>query len=178
MYELDKSRTAVVFVDDRASNLPRRSLRTLLAAEVERMLLAKGVVKDMVSGQSALAAAAADKGGQLMSIADIGRSVGAEQVVYVAVDSFSLSADGQVFEPRMTMRVKVIDATNDKRLWPEDRAGQVVLARVTAKQGTLPSTTTERARAEDELARAAGEYIARLFFKHEKIGGPRAPTSG
>lgn len=176
LYDLDKERTAVVFVDDRGNYLPRRSLRITLAAEAERLILKKELVKDMISGQSAMSAAAGEKGGQLLSIADVGRSVSADQVIYVSIEEFTLSPDGQAFVPSLAMRVKVIDATNDKRLWPEDRAGHPVSVRLRAK-GILPTSTTERAKAEDELARAAGEALAHLFYKHERPGGPKAPDT-
>ncbi len=176
LYDLDKERTAVIFVDDRGNYLPRRSLRITLATEAERLILKKNLVKDMISAQSAMAAAAAEKGGQLMSIADVGRSVSADQVIYVSIDEFALSPDGQAFVPSLSMRVKVIDANNDRRLWPEDRAGHPVSVRLRAR-GMMPDSTTERAKAEDELARAAGEALAHLFYKHEKPAGTRAPDT-
>lgn len=176
-HELDKERTAVVFVDDRGNQFPRRAMRLTLASEAESLILGKGLVKDMISAQSALSAAGGDRGNDLVSIAEIGRSVGADQVIYVSIDRFTLSPDGQLFEPSLLMRVKVIDATNDRRVWPEDKAGYTLLARVGTKTGTVPTSTTERAKAEDEVARAAGADLGRLFFKHEKINGPRAPTS-
>jgi hypothetical protein len=175
-YELDKERTAVIFVDDRANNLPRRALRITISTEAERLMLKKEVVKDMVSGQSALAAASTEKGGELLPIADVGRAVSADLVIYVSIDEFTLSPDGQAFVPSTAMRVKVVDAINDKRLWPEDRNGYPLNVRMGAK-GIVPNSTTERAKAEDELARAAGESVARLFFKHEKPGGPKAPDT-
>ncbi len=172
-YTLDKERSAVIFVDDRANNMPRRALRITLSAEAERLILKEELVKEMISGQSALAAAGAERDGSLLSIADVGRSVSADQVIYVSIDEFTLSPDGQSFLPSISMRVKVVDAINDKRLWPEDRNGHPLNVRLKAK-GIIPSSSTERAKAEDDLARAAGEALAQLFFKHVKPGGPRA----
>lgn len=174
-HTLDSKRSAVIVIDDRANFVPRRALRLTMAAEAEKHLLGEKALEDMISGQSALAAAGAEKDGRPLAIAEIGRAVGAEVVIYVAVDEFTLSPDGQSFVPTARLRVKVIDATNDRRIWPEDRAGQSVVARVPPKQGTAPTGLTEQARAEDELARSAGLAIARLFFKHDRPKGVKVP---
>ncbi len=175
VYSLDPERPTVVFIDDRSSVVPRRSLRMLMAGEIERNVLGEKLVKDMISAQSALAASAAERDGKPMPITEIGRAVRAEVVIYVAVDMFTLSVDGAGFDPTAAMRVKIIDAVNDKRLWPEDRAGYSVVARLDPKQGGGPSNTTERARVEDELAVHAGLTVARLFFKHESPKGVKVP---
>lgn len=177
VFTLDKERTGVIFVDDRGNRLPRRALRVQMAEAGEKVILKKRLVKDMVSGQSALQASAADRGGKLLSIAEIGRAVGAQQVIYAAVEEYRLSPDGQTFEPSMTLRVKVIDAVNDKRVWPEDRAGHAVVVRLPSQQGSPPTGSAERARVEDALAAAAGAALSRLFYKHEVPKGPNAPES-
>lgn len=171
LYTLEKERSAVVFVDDRGNRMPRRSLRLTAAQEAEKFILKKGLVRDMISGQSALAASAADKGGTLLSIAEIGRAVGAQQVIYVSVESFALSTDGSTYDPVATLRVKVIDAVNDKRLWPEDRAGCELGVRVPVRARAMPEGGAARAKAEDDLAAQAGRAVAELFFKHEKPSG-------
>jgi hypothetical protein len=166
-YTLDKERTAVVFVDDRANRMPRRALRTAMAAEAERVILGQKLVKDMITGQSAIQAAEADPEGQPVSIAEIGRSIGAQQVIYATIDTFTLSPDGQTFAPSMVVRVKVLDAADGKRLWPEDRRGATLPVQIPPKQGTAAASSIELTRAENELATAAGLALARLFFKHE-----------
>lgn len=170
-YTLEKNRAAVVFVDDRGNRMPRRSLRLTTAQEAEKLILKKGVVTDVISGQSALAASAADRGGRLLSIAEIGRAVGAQQVIYVSVEAFALSTDGSTYDPVATLRVKVIDAVNDKRLWPEDRAGYELNVRVPVRARAMPEGGAARARAEDDLAAQAGQAVAELFYKHEKPSG-------
>jgi hypothetical protein len=89
-------------------------------------------------------------------------------VIYATVDQFALSGDGQSFSPTATLRIKVIDVASDKRLWPEEPRGHPVIVRLEAKQGTPPTSTSARYKAEDELARQTGLQIARLFFNHEK----------
>ncbi|MCC6660535.1 MAG: hypothetical protein IT437_06575 [Phycisphaerales bacterium] len=171
-YGLDPALPTVVFVDDLNSRVPRRSLRLVLAQAVEQTLLDRGGVKDVISAQSALSASKAEKDGRPLSIAEIGKAVGASVVVYMTVDSFSLFPDGQAFAPMCQVRVKVIDASSDKRVWPEDRAGHTVVTRAVIR-GEISPNVNDRARAEDELARQAGVDVAQLFFKHER---PRGAT--
>jgi type IV secretory pathway protease TraF len=174
-HTLEPGRPTVVLIDDRASHVPRRALRAAMAAEAERVLLKERALTDMISGQSALAAASVERDGRPLPITEVGRAVGAEVVIYATVDEFTLSPDGQTFVPTARLRVKVIDAVNDRRLWPEDRAGYTLLSRVPPKQGTAPTTLSEQARAEDELAKQAGLDLARLFFKHERPKGVQVP---
>lgn len=169
-FELNPDLPTVVFVDDRNSRVPRRSLRLVMAQSAEKTILDADKVLDMISAQSALTASQGDMDGRPLSIAEIGRAVGASQVIYVTVDSFSLFPDGQAFAPMCQMRVKVIDAASDKRVWPEDRAGHTVVTRAVVRGEIMPNTN-DRARAEDDLARQAGVDLGQLFFKHERPRG-------
>jgi hypothetical protein len=171
VYTLDPERPTVILVDDRSNRVPRRSLRLTLAQEAEKSLLKEKALKDMIGAQAALTAAGADKDGRPLSIAEIGRAVGAQVVIYATVDQFTLSPDGNSFLPTAQLRVKIIDAVNDKRIWPDDRGGYICTARLPIKGDTAPTTLNEQAKAEDELAQETGLALARLFFKHERPRG-------
>jgi len=175
LYELDKNRTAVVFVDNRLSRVPRRASRVAMGEETENVLLKEKAVKDMVSTQSAIQAAGTDRDGKPAAITEVGKAVKADVVIYATVDEFTLSRDGQTFAPSATLRVKVVDAAQGRRLWPESPTGQVLAVRLSPKTGDLPTSTAARFAAEDELARQAGREIAWLFIDHEAphtIKGP------
>lgn len=172
---LDPKRSTVVFIDDRLSRVPRRSSRVAIGEQVEQALLKEGVVKDMVSSQSALQAAGNDREGKPAAITEVGQSVKADVVIYATVDEFVLTRDGQTYSPMAMLRVKVIDAVTGKRLWPESPAGHVVAARLSPKTATLPESTAARFMAEDELAKQAGQEIAWLFFDHETPKGIKGP---
>src|SRR6185369_3165982 len=90
-------------------------------------------------------------------ISEIGKSVQADVVIYATIDAFHLTPDGQTFQPGASFRVRVVDATNDKRLWPESKPyGEIVNVSVSPKTSDLPTSTASRFAAEDELARQAG----------------------
>src|SRR4051794_7604017 len=175
VYELDKDRTTVVFVDDRGNRVPRRTLRLQIAQEAEKALLKEKVVKDMISAESALAAAGGDRYEKPTPITDIGKAIKADRVVYATVDRFSLSPDGQTLSPTVELRVKVIDAQSEARLWPEDARGYPLTVRLQAKAADLPSTAAARQQAEDELARQTGMKLAQLFYNHERPRDIKVP---
>lgn len=166
VHTLDKNRTTVVVIDDRGNHVPRRALRVLMGDVAERTLLKQKVVKDMVSSQSALAAAASDRSGKPLSVAEIGEAVRSEVVVYATVDSFSISPDGTTLSPTVVMRVRVVDVAKDERMWPEDPAGHRHITRMAARVQTMPTSTTARYQLEDDLAKRAGLELAQLFFDH------------
>jgi len=168
VHQLDKARPTVVFFDDRANCMPRRALRVAAAKRTERLLLDRGAVTTAISAEAALALASQDKYGDPMSVADIGRAVQADVIVYATVDSFTLSQDGATYAPAATVRVKVIDAKEDRRIWPEDGPGATIEIRPQAKTGDVPTDLASYAKAEQELAELMGERVAQLFYDHER----------
>jgi len=175
VYELDAKKSMVVFIDDRANVVPRRALRVTMAEQAEKTLLKERVATDMISAQSAMAAVGQERQGKPMPIAEIGTAVRADLVIYATVDYFTLSRDGQSFNPSTLLRVKVVDTSTDKRLWPEDPRGYPVEVRLDAKTAAMPTSTSGRYKAEDELAVQAGLEVARLFFTHEAVKSVKSP---
>lgn len=177
VHELSKDRPTVIFIDDRSNKIPRRVLRVTIGEEAERLMLDKKVIATgkLISSQSSLAAASQDKFGEPLPVTEIGRAVNAEVVVYAAVDEFTLSPDGQSFIPTVSMRVKVIDAVSEERIWPAEGSGHPVRIRLPIRQGTAPTSIADQMRAEQELARYAGQALAKLFYTHEADRGVNAP---
>ena len=102
------------------------------------------------------------------TIQRIGRELGAEQVIYIRVESFSLrdTPDYPVLTPRVTVRVKVIDANSpvgDARLWPEDGAGHPSECSRQASEATDAAHTDLVA---TKLGKDTAQFVGRLFFKH------------
>ncbi len=173
VFELDDERTTIVFIDDRNSRMPRRSLRYQMAEAAESLLLEKRVMDEesLLASRAAMQIALTESSESPMSIADIGRSVGAEVVVYVTIDTFALSPDGVTLAPIVQARVKVIDTVANERLWPlgEMESGYPLTMRYTTRVGDLPKTRAERNRAENSTASSFGMRIAFMFFTHETL---------
>ncbi|MBX3404121.1 MAG: hypothetical protein KF699_11985 [Phycisphaeraceae bacterium] len=175
LYTLPDNRPAVVFVDDPDSRLPSRIVRQRMGKAAERELLDNKCVRDaeIVSSDAAVAASAIDRFGQRQTIAQIGQKVGAEVVVYVRPETFALSPDGAQFAPSGSARIKVVDASNGRRLWPApdsaDPAAQWHTVRydLPTRQGSVPDSPAQIQAAEHQLAEELGRAVARVFFKHE-----------
>jgi len=167
--KLDKSRTHVFFVDDRASLMPKRSLRAVIGQTAEQRLIREEILKpDMVvPSAQAMRVVEYESGDSPLSIADIGRKVGAEVVVYMTIDRWSLTRDGSSPAPTAHGRIKIIDALENERLFPGQDTGHPVTVRLPTRPGQVPDDRVERGRLERELAVALGIELAKVFFKHE-----------
>lgn len=167
IYELDDKKTGVVFVDDRANRLPRRDLRRVIAEAAEKELRDRSLLAEVVASREAFAAASRDRYGDPMPISEIGQTVGADVVIYITVDSFVLTPDGQTLAPTAILRVKIIDANEHARLWPEQRDGHEVTAAMPRQTGSFPRDRGARTELTTQLAEVAGLGVAQVFYTHE-----------
>jgi hypothetical protein len=164
-HTLDANRPTVIFIDDRLSVLPRRTLRTAIADRAETDLLRNKVLVNMIDNASIQAAAARDTGEQGSSIVRLGQSVEAEVIIYVWMDSFGLTPDGSTFQPFATARVKVIDTVaKESRVWPESFEGHLVGVTPRVRASEVPTTAAAQSKAQEELAAQLGTAIGYLFY--------------
>lgn len=171
VYELDPLRKTVIFIDDSANKLPRKALIEEIGRTAEELLLRKEAVAEgsMIASRGATLAARQDRFGAARSIIEIGQDVGADQVIYVRFDDFSLTPDGVSFLPSATMRVKVLDAATGERLWPVDQPlGQSITLTMPQGQGTAPTDRAELLQAQERLANWIGVGLSQLFYEHEQ----------
>lgn len=168
-FTLDPKRSTVVFVDDQNSVLTRRALRMEIAAAATETIQSEKLVEDMIDSRGAIVAATRDRDSEPMSVVAVGRAVKAQVVIYVIVDAFSLSSGGVAYAPAARVRVKVMDAENDHRLWPEASLaeGAPLNINMHEKPGSRPQSSAQVAQAENELAHEVGVAVGELFFEHE-----------
>jgi hypothetical protein len=168
-FTLDKTRPTVVFVDDQNSVLPRRSIRMEIASSATELIQSEKLVDDMIDSRGAIIAATRDRDSEPMSVVGVGRAVKASVVIYVAVDGFSLTSGGVAYAPVARVRVKVIDAEHDIRLWPPENLpeGAPLNINMYEKARGRPQSASQVAQAENELAREIGVAVGELFFEHE-----------
>jgi len=170
LYTLDKNRTYTIFIDDFRNRLPRRSLRFQMAETAEAILIEQGAISAdrLLASQAASRVAAGELPDDRLSIADIGRQIGADVVIYVTIDGWILSRDAQSAQPSVLSRVKVIDVDLNKRVWPPNPEGYVLALQPKDMQGDLPTSLAGKAELERALAERFGLALAQMFFKHEK----------
>jgi hypothetical protein len=105
------------------------------------------------------------------NVARIGRELGAEQVIYVSLQTFRVSEDNVIYRPLAEARVKVIDATAGTRVFPPatDRYGKsghpiVQQQNYGSRDGANSTTDLVVAR---RLAEALAQDVAWLFYEHK-----------
>jgi hypothetical protein len=168
MHELAPEAPTVVFIDDRASRLGRRSLRLLIAEQATRDLIDRADMKAMIAPRAALDAAVGEAPGDPTDLTTLTKNAQAQVMIYATIDRFTLSGDGASLSPQCVMRVKVIDvASENPRNWPDEFKGQTLVVPFAQTTGQLPRNATDLALAEDAIAKQAGVALARLFYKYE-----------
>lgn len=168
VYSLDSKRPTVVFVDDRNNVLKRVAIRQVIAQAAQSELLDQGTLKNVIDCKAAYQVVGRDKSNNVLSIVEVGKAVNAEIVIYVTVDAFGLSPDGNSYSPAASMRVKVMDVTKDQpRIWPKEREGYSFMASFRQQAAKMPESLSEVAQAEDLLAKQCGRAIQQLFDTHE-----------
>lgn len=161
-------RKMVVFVDDRANRLPRSRLRREIAmATTEELVNKQQIITTAISPDAAIrAASTSDISGELLTIDEIGRAVGAEMVIYITVDAFRVTSEDAMPRPICLMRVKVVDAISGERIFPEASGGIPVSAQMNFKT-EFAYTPEQLPRLQDELARFSGLRASQVFWEHE-----------
>ena len=85
----------------------------------------EGLVREVVSGRELIAyVRKVETSKKRVSIEELGKSVGADLVLYVEMDMFTLTPDGGVPKPSASARVKVVDVAAKERIFPVAGADQ------------------------------------------------------
>ncbi len=105
-----------------------------------------------------------------MSAREIGEKLGAEQVLYIWVERFTMHAEpgAPLFQGEFAVRAKVLstDRVRDVRLWPRAGTGRLCAAT------TEPVSEGGEVSASDvatELGRKLGQTVAALFYEHREF---------
>lgn len=167
VYTLPEGATYVVFVDDPSSKVAVRRLRYTISDTATHELLEKRVLTDMLEPRGIIGAASKEHHGDRMSISELGKSVGADFVIYALVTKYSLSPEAGSYLPQATLRVKVIDVAKGGRVWPEAEFGHPMEIQIPQIPGQSPLTSADRLGVEEQLALRAGKGLAQLFYRHE-----------
>jgi len=167
VYTLPEHATTVVFVDDPSSKIAQRRLRYAMADTATDQLLGKRVLTDMLEPRGIIAAATKESHSERMSITELGKSVGADIVIYAVVTNFSLTPETGSYIPQAFLRVKVIDVAQGKRVWPDSEFGHPIEVQIPQLPGLSPEGNAGQLAIEQKLAVRAGLGISQLFYRHE-----------
>lgn len=174
-YQLDRQRTVAVVIDDPDSIVPSMGYRRVMLATVQELLASKAKVRQVIDNRDTMAVLARDSAQERMSLTEIGKAIGAEQVVWARIEGYSLAASTGEYRPNAQLRVKVIDVTANQKAWPnEPQQGFALDVTMRVRPDFTPTTGPEQRAAMEELAEYAGRAMAELFYNEEKVFSARA----
>lgn len=122
---------------------------------------------------------------------EIGRQLGADQVIHVNIDYVQMSIQPGVIEPKAIVTLKVIDANKAIRLFPPPSAVTDIDGLETSKRGYRITVELPRSIMLDmdhgtenlllrKLSEQIGYIAARVFYEHPKLEdgqGPGRPST-
>ncbi len=159
-----QSRPLVVLVEDyhRATGLTDDELLSRYVEEEIRGHVKKMPVVDSAKVREIRIAKPEDF--KKMTVAEVGRTVGAEQVVWVAVTERTVESllGGESLRGDVAVRVKMVDVKSGQTLWPTDMADGYPLSTGTTWGAANAGSESEL---KNSLYRGLSEKIAKLFYK-------------
>jgi len=166
-YEPPKDKTFLVFVDDMVHPVFYEPVKGELAEKLNRQLVDKGVAAKTIPYSKVLALASATPGFNRLSVSEVGEKLGADIVLYVIVDKFSLKDNEAtpLWQGRLSTTVRLV-AVGIDRLWPEDRLEGYPVEPLEMSPETHPSPTYGEVLSK-KLAEKMADRIAKLFYDHE-----------
>ncbi len=177
VYPLDKDKLTVIMVEDDQELMGDPTAAGLIAATATLNLEKNGGFADnMIQGQQ-LVQAERRIGTRVwrgMKIADIGREVGAQRVVYAQIAHVDAAQESDILQARLGLKITVVDVATGKVLFPEVTetdtwsSGPGKMAShplmVQLKQRQPRFNRAYQPVVSQDLAKEAGVHLARLFY--------------
>jgi len=161
-FALPPEKTVLVFPDDLIHPISYPPVKRAVAEEVGRLLKENEVVADVVSYDRLVNLQQAEPQFNRWAISTVGKKLGADLVVYVNFQEFSLKdvSVGTLWRGRLGANVRVVDVHEARRIWPDESAGRAVSASEPTTDNASESYGAELAR---KLAGQLAEEVAGLF---------------
>lgn len=166
LYKPPAGKTILVFVDDLLHPVSYEPVKAELTERLNKQLTTQKIAGETIPYERLLNLIAATPQFDQLSIGEVGRRLGADIVLYVQVEEFSLkdSPASLLWRGRFAATVRMVDVEVG-RLWPEERPGGYPLepVEISARQEASPTYGAKLAR---DLAESLAEKIAKLFYDH------------
>jgi hypothetical protein len=147
------------------------SLRRVIADKASADIMQFTDVDITIAPQDAMSIVAKkERANKVMSIEDIGKEVGAQQVIYVEMVMFAESPDGATPKPTAHAQVRVIDIEAQERVFPPadgTEKSRSIQASLNVVDPAELRNGSSRSKLMQQLADETGEVIGKLFYKHE-----------
>jgi hypothetical protein len=167
LYEPPEGKTILVFVDDVLYPVSYPAIKGELTRQLNQQLTTHELAAKTVPYQRLASLIAATPQFNLLAVSQVGQKVGADIVLYVQIDKFSLKEEAtkELWKGELQVTVRMVDVT-EGRLWPEDRPAGYRVPAVKTPTRTEASPTYADELTKTLAAQMAGE-VAKLFRKHE-----------
>lgn len=162
----------LVFVDDQTNVLPRTTLRANLAGAISVELQERGLIPAYTNPSDAMAMVRSrERSGRRMSMEAIAREAGVSQMIFIEMESFSLTEQSWVPRPNATCLVKVLDFDHGARVFPKDAVGALGGRRINVTMreispDNLRSSSARRTQ-QAELVQALARNVVMIFRERE-----------
>ena len=163
-FKLPANKTVLVFPDDLDNPLSYPPVKRRLSQKLSAVLEHENIAAKTIPYDRLIELKSNEPEFNLMSILKIGRKLGADLVIYVNIEQFTLKDNpvDTLWRGRLAGRVKVVDVLKG-RIWPEESAGYPV--RVNAPLAESHSDTFGGELAK-KLAEDFAVEVAQLFHAH------------
>jgi len=160
----------LILVDDLEERVTWAPARDLIAKEFARELLEHKATLKVISPETVRRFRRTHANFDDLKCTQVGRLVGAEQVLWIAVTAFY--AEEEVHDTTqaasLSVTVRVINPNERKsrhkvRLWPTNREGKAVAVQLNANEVNRLKT---KDRIATELSRKLAADVAKLFYEH------------
>ena len=163
-YKLPGGKKVLVFTDDIDNPVEYSPIKRIVSDKVSAVLREKKLAAETIPYERIMDLQASHQDFYRMPVAAVGRQLGADLVIYIALERFSLKETplDTLWKGALSAKVRVIDVWKGK-LWPEKSDGRVVTVNTPEVHNT--SETYSEVLAQQLGEQLAGE-VAGLFHEH------------
>ncbi len=170
-HELEQVKT-LIFVDDQTNVLPRTVLRSNLASAISVELQERSLIPSFVNSSDAMAMVRSrERSGKRMSMEAIAREADVSQLIFIEMESFSLTEQNWIPRPNASCLVRVLDFKNGTRTYPKDALGQLGGRRVNVTMREISPdamrSASERRTQQLSLVSKLSSSVVTLFRERE-----------
>lgn len=160
-FTLPSGKTILVFPDDMDYPLLYPTVKRALAEKADNLLIKYSLASKTIPYDKLIDLRNAEPKFNQMSIPKIGRRLGADLVIYISIEEFSLKDNpvNTLWRGRFVAKVKVVDVLKG-RIWPDESAGFSISINEPITENPSEAFGAELAR---KLAERMAEEVCGLF---------------
>jgi hypothetical protein len=173
LYEPPEGKKFLVFVDDLQHGAVHEPVKQELTNQLNRMLVDNDVAASIIPYDDLLDLITVTPKFNRLAVNQVGQKLGADVVLYVRVDKFSVKDDdvSPLWHGQLEATVRVVDArTSDPaevRMWPKDdpEGHRVEPVEIPPETNSSPGFGDALSR---KMAGQMADRVAKFFYEHEE----------